>query len=127
MAEEDRLTPEQEYDDLVALLERCAATGEFFSYDPDTRNVELTDLRSRDVVHTNAAELRREPPRAPLMHAPVRCENRARPREHRSRSRVRPARGSPSSDDPSEPEPPLAEIPLPDFQRQLDAALGGRA
>jgi hypothetical protein len=43
---------------------------------------------------------------SPEIHAPARRESATRPREHRSRSRTRPARGS--SDDPDLEEPPPA-------------------
>jgi hypothetical protein len=57
--------------------------------------------------------------RAPIIHAPIVRENQARPREHRSRSRTRPARGSPD-DDPSEP-PRLTRAQRQALRYEVDA------
>jgi len=80
---------------------------------------------------TKTFEQRIAPPTIapPIVHVPlVRAEHLASPREHRSRSRTRPAsRGSPDDD----PEPGRAGLPTfrvtspAEFRRQLDAALGG--
>jgi hypothetical protein len=63
--------------------------------------------------------------RVPVIHVPNSRENQSRPREHRSRSRTRPTRGSP---DDREPEPPpLRVIPPAEFRRELRRALRGAA
>jgi hypothetical protein len=98
------ISPEM-FDNLRAIGEHCNASGELCSYDPETGDVELIDLRNDSRRHTHVSELRHGAQRrAPIVYVPERRENvAARPREHRSRSRTRQAsRDGPDGD----PEPP---------------------
>jgi hypothetical protein len=113
------ISPEM-FDNLQAIGEHCNASGELCSYDPETGDVELIDLRNDSRRHTHISELRGGAQRrAPIVYVPARRENVARRREHRSRSRT----GQATRDGPEgDPDPDsLAEIPPAVFWRAVDA------
>jgi hypothetical protein len=116
---------QQEFDDVAALLERCAETGEQFAYDPTTRKAEMSALRDGDepgtknfqvveVVHAPAERFGQpQTLAAPIvrMQIPLVSVPPQRPRERRSRSRTRSAaRGSPGDPDSDPESEPVAFI-----------------
>jgi hypothetical protein len=111
--------------DLMALCDRHAETGEFYSYDPETRKAEVYAPAKRswqlvEVLDVAALHLSR----TTVVHAPPRRQNRSHGRERRAQTR----RTSPSRGDPDpEPEPPLRVIPHATFARVLRHALGEQA
>jgi hypothetical protein len=116
-------------------VERGEFVEKLRSLADDADRERIQDQRRRQRFHAGM-RLAVSPPaglskQAPVIHvAQRRGSVPVRPREHRSRSRIRSsARGSPD-DDPAPGRagrPELRVIPPAEFRRQLDAALGGRA
>lgn len=113
-----------------AMSKRHAETGEFYSYDPATREVGVYKLdESPQPVYTmHASDLRKAPSRPPVVHLPQRREfvtPAARHRERKARSRSSsPTRGDP---DDGEADHALRVIRLATFRRVVSHALGEQA
>ena len=124
-AGEPQVITAQQIADMGAMSKRSADTGEFYCYDPATREVEVyKPLESpRPVYSIHASDLRKAPSRPPLVHAPERRENEGARRDRRPAARRR-AR-APTGDDPSEPD--LAVIPPSAFRAEVLRVLGGAA
>jgi hypothetical protein len=107
---EPHFISQQEIDDLRALIERHAETGEVFSYDPATRQAEVYQpKRSFQLVEVlNVARLHLS--KIPVACVPVRREPVASPGEQgrRARRSSTSSRGSPDDPDP-ESDQPLVE------------------
>jgi len=120
---------QQEIDDIRALSKRHAETGEFFSYDPATRQAEVyKPIESPHPVSAiHVGDLSKAPSRPPLVHPPPRRQFVAPATRHRER-KARSRSSSPSRGDPDDGEADhLRVIPYATFRRVLRHALGEQA